>query len=338
MGICFSSASLEKQVRDENSVFVLEDNDSCPERGMRRLACLYSQQGKKGLNQDAAILCKDYGVEDGVFCGVFDGHGRSGHIVSRMVRDNLPALLLSQHNALLLDDEDHRSAGGDDTSSADGEEFSDVSPDMFDEWKEACIKAFRDMDNELEEQLPLDCSCSGSTAVSVIQQGRDMIIANLGDSRAVLGTVSGDGRLEAVQLTIDLKPNVPQEAERIKKNNGRVFARKDEPHVQRVWLPDVDFPGLAMARAFGDFELKNYGVISIPQVAYHRLNDRDRFVVLATDGVWDVLDNEMVVSIVSSTGKKEEASKAVVEAAVRAWRFTFPSSKVDDCSAACLFF
>lgn len=76
-----------------------------------------------------------------------------------------------------------------------------------------------------------------------------------------------------------------EEAERIKKNNGRVFARKDEPHVQRVWLPDVDFPGLAMARAFGDFELKNYGVISIPQVAYHRLSDRDRFVVLATDGV-----------------------------------------------------
>lgn len=37
-----------------------------------------------------------------------------------------------------------------------------------------------------------------------------MIIANLGDSRAVLGTVSEDGRLEAVQLTIDLKPNVPR--------------------------------------------------------------------------------------------------------------------------------
>ncbi|RRT61442.1 hypothetical protein B296_00044166 [Ensete ventricosum] len=172
MGICFSSASLEKKVRDENSVVLLEDKDSCPERGMRRLACLYSQQGKKGLNQDAAILCKvcDLKMEDGVFCGVFDGHGRSGHIVSRMVRDNLPALLLSQHNALLLDDEDHHSGGGDDTSSADGEEFSDASPDMFDEWKEACIKAFRDMDNELEEQLHVDCNCSGSTAVSIIQQ------------------------------------------------------------------------------------------------------------------------------------------------------------------------
>ena len=53
--------------------------------------------------------------------------------------------------------------------------------------------------------------------------------------------------------------------------------------------------------------------------------------------VWDVLSNEQVVSIVWSVGSKEEASKAIVEAAVRAWRRKFPSSRVDDCSAACLF-
>ncbi|WOK96887.1 putative protein phosphatase 2C 12 isoform X1 [Canna indica] len=338
MGICSSSASLDF---DENFVYVLEDDDDGPspdKRIMKRLACLYSLQGKKGLNQDSAILCKDYGMEEGVFIGVFDGHGRSGHIVSRLVREYLPALLLSQHNALLLDNEDLNFTDGIDASSVDGEDFSDASPDMFDEWKEACINAFRAMDNELKHHPDLDCSYSGSTAVSIIKQGKNLIIANLGDSRAVLGTVSEEGRLEAVQLTTDFKPNVPQEAERIRKNNGRVFARKDEPQVQRVWLPNDDYPGLAMARAFGDFELKNYGVISIPQVVYHRLTNRDQFVVLATDGVWDVLNNDKVVSIVSSIRNKRDASRAVVEAAVRAWRFKFPASRVDDCSAACLFF
>ena len=53
----------------------------------------------------------------------------------------------------------------------------------------------------------------------------------------------------------------------------------------RVWLPFDDAPGLAMARAFGDFCLKEYGVISIPEFTHRMLTDRDQFIVLASDGV-----------------------------------------------------
>lgn len=75
------------------------------------------------------------------------------------------------------------------------------------------------------------------------------------------------------------------EAERIRLCKGRVFAIEKEPQVARVWLPNVDAPGLAMTRAFGDFCLKDYGVISVPDVSHHRLTEKDEFVVLATDGV-----------------------------------------------------
>lgn len=44
-------------------------------------------------------------------------------------------------------------------------------------------------------------------------------------------------------------------------------------------------PGLAMARAFGDFCLKDFGLISIPEISYRHLTERDEFIVLATDGV-----------------------------------------------------
>lgn len=60
---------------------------------------------------------------------------------------------------------------------------------------------------------------------------------------------------------------------------------EEEPKVFRIWLPDQDCPGLAMARAFGDFCLKDYGLISTPQVTYRKLTEKDEFVVLATDGV-----------------------------------------------------
>ena len=53
----------------------------------------------------------------------------------------------------------------------------------------------------------------------------------------------------------------------------------------RVWLPNSDSPGLAMARAFGDFCLKDFGLISVPDVYYHQITEKDEFVVLATDGV-----------------------------------------------------
>lgn len=75
------------------------------------------------------------------------------------------------------------------------------------------------------------------------------------------------------------------EAERIRNCNGCVYALKEEPHVQRVWLPNETYPGLAMSRAFGDFILKDHGVISIPDVCYHPLTSSDQFVVLASDGV-----------------------------------------------------
>lgn len=75
------------------------------------------------------------------------------------------------------------------------------------------------------------------------------------------------------------------EAERIRKCKGRVLALKEEPHIQRVWLPYDDSPGLAMSRAFGDFVLKNNGIICTPEVSYYRLAPDDAFLVLASDGV-----------------------------------------------------
>ena len=75
------------------------------------------------------------------------------------------------------------------------------------------------------------------------------------------------------------------ELARILDCKGRVFAMDDEPDVPRMWLLDQDAPGLAMARAFGDFCLKNHGLICTPEVYCRKLSEKDEFLVLATDGV-----------------------------------------------------
>lgn len=319
--------------------------------GATSVACLHTQQGKKGTNQDAMIVWENFcSRSDTTFCGVFDGHGPYGHMVARKVRDTLPLLLHSEWEVKSSGDQCNASENGnanggshvddvldDDLTEALEAESNDKFPEIHLPLKRSLLKAFRSMDKELKLHPSIDCFCSGSTAVSLVMQGQDIIVGNVGDSRAVLATRDKDNYLTAVQLTVDLKPNLPREAARIQKCKGRVFALQDEPEVARVWLPNSDSPGLAMARAFGDFCLKDFGLISVPDVYYHRITDRDEFVVLATDGVWDVLSNKEAVDIVASAPNRATAARALVDCATRAWRLKYPTSKNDDCAVVCLF-
>ncbi|XP_076906464.1 putative protein phosphatase 2C 33 [Bidens hawaiensis] len=317
--------------------------------GSSEVASLFTQQGKKGTNQDAMIVWENFGSRtDTVFCGVFDGHGPFGHMVAKRVRDSLP-LKLSEHWEVNLKNTNDvlreiiGTLNSEETSFNSPVETSmtfeetDKKPEIFQTLKDSFLKACNVMDRELSMYENLNCFCSGTTAVTLIKQGQHLIIGNIGDSRAVLCTRGKDDSRVPVQLTVDLKPSLPEEAERIRKCKGRVFALRDEPEVARVWLPNHDSPGLAMARAFGDFCLKDFGLISVPQVSYRCLTEQDEFVVLATDGVWDVLSNEEVIEIVASTEPHSRAAQAVVESAVRAWKHKFPTSKVDDCAVVCLF-
>ncbi|KAG6405196.1 hypothetical protein SASPL_132782 [Salvia splendens] len=321
--------------------------------GTSRIASLYTQQGKKGTNQDAMIVWENFCTgEDSraTFCGVFDGHGPYGHMVARRVRDALPVLLRSQWESKGEDEQNHvqENVGfegmrrfddfmdEDGCESVEAEEVERV-PEMHIPLKNSILKAFKLMDKELKLHPSIDCFCSGTTTVALIKQDLDLIIGNVGDSRAVLATRDRDNVLAAVQLTVDLKPNLPREAARIQKCKGRVFALQDEPEVARVWLPNSDSPGLAMARAFGDFCLKDFGLISIPDVYHHHITERDEFVILATDGVWDVLSNKEAVDIVASAPGRGTAARALVDCATRAWRLKYPTSKNDDCAAVCLF-
>lgn len=79
--------------------------------------------------------------------------------------------------------------------------------------------------------------------------------------------------------------SVAEEAERITNSKGRVFCLKDEPGVYRVWMPNGKTPGLAISRAFGDYCVKEFGLVSDPHVTQRNITSRDHFVILATDGV-----------------------------------------------------
>ncbi|KAI3863680.1 hypothetical protein MKW98_031272, partial [Papaver atlanticum] len=300
--------------------------DAC---GSKNFASVYSKQGMKAANQDCVLVWEEFGSqEDMMFCGVFDGHGTWGHYVSKHVRDSMPSSLLRNWQETLA-------AASDDPKF---ELTADKNVRQFNIWKQAYLKTCAAVDRELKQHPTVDAFNSGTTAVTIVRQGDNIFISNVGDSRAVLATASDDGTLVPVQLTIDFKPNLPQEAERIMRCNGRVFCLDDEPGVHRVWLPAKATPGLAMSRALGDFCVKDFGVISVPEVTQRSITSKDQFIILATDGVWDVISNQEAVEIVSSTPDKRKAAKRIVECAARAWKRKRRGIAADDISAICLFF
>lgn len=109
--------------------------------------------------------------------------------------------------------------------------------------------------------------------------------------------------VQAVQLTRDQKPEDPEELVRIIKSGGRVQRTVDENGNRvgpfRVWEMSINAPGLAMSRSIGDTLGTRLGVISTPVCSMYELKEeKDYFVVIASDGVWDVLDNQDVVNFV----------------------------------------
>ena len=82
-------------------------------------------------------------------------------------------------------------------------------------------------------------------------------------------------------------------------NGGRIEAFKDHNGrlmgPMRVWHLNENIPGLAMSRSFGDHAAAEVGVIAEPEIIEMNLTEEDKFIVIASDGVWEFLSNDEVV-------------------------------------------
>eukprot|EP01089_Gocevia_fonbrunei_P015674 TRINITY_DN4644_c0_g1_i1.p1 TRINITY_DN4644_c0_g1~~TRINITY_DN4644_c0_g1_i1.p1 ORF type:complete len:265 (-),score=52.13 TRINITY_DN4644_c0_g1_i1:31-825(-) len=145
------------------------------------------------------------------------------------------------------------------------------------------VSSLTDTYKQIHEEIDRLDYPDGTAALVVLIQENMLYVANAGDSRAVLVTTNGD----VVPLSVDHKPETVAERKRIIDKGGFVT---DSKRVNGM---------LALSRALGDCELQPW-VTWMPDIRIHELSSDDLLIILACDGLWDVLTNEEAAKIACS--------------------------------------
>ena len=246
--------------------------------------------GQEKTDQDTPMLYLSVADIEGFnIFGVLDGHGNYGHFVSQFCRDYFMNKMKEYAESIMYI-----------TQPISAE---DVYFNLKQNNYSYIVELFMNIDNELSAQSDIfDCNMSGTTCNLIFQFNTHLVCFNVGDSRSILIEESSDNTNQIIRaLSIDHKPDLPEELMRIKENGGMVdqiqdlYGNKLGPN--RVFKEGCVYPGLAMSRSLGDFQAKECGVIPTPEIIEYEINPNTKYFVVCSDGVWEFLTNENVRDI-----------------------------------------
>ena len=240
----------------------------------------------KENNQDIYFIYKNFmGNKDYIYMSVCDGHGVEGHFVSNFIKETLP------HDM--------------------SENLKNI--DILKETQKTHLiitQTFLKANEKLVDNEDINSLFSGSTCVSVIYTPERLIVPNIGDSRAVLGRLNKEnGEYIAIDLSRDHKPTEKDEEKRIIENDGRIQPFIEDGEFvgpQRVWIKEEEVPGLAMTRSFGDRVAATVGVISEPEIKEFNFCEEDKFMIIASDGIWEFISSQECVTIIKDFYEKND--------------------------------
>lgn len=164
-------------------------------------------------------------------------------------------------------------------------------PDML-------FMSLKEVVRQISKEEAMTC---GTTFLIALKVGEVLFIANGGDCRAIINEDIG-----VKQITIDHKPNLKREYDRIYSEGGFVtFNEYDVPRVNG---------NLAISRSIGDFYLYPY-VTWVPDVYITQVGNNNNLLIIASDGLWDVMSNEDVMNIYMKniSNNKNKITKSILQ-------------------------
>mmetsp|Transcript_31095 Transcript_31095/g.62040 ORF Transcript_31095/g.62040 Transcript_31095/m.62040 type:complete len:574 (+) Transcript_31095:78-1799(+) len=375
--IIFSQQQPMQQQEDDDELFfgdkfqsalgsIISDSESSDDEYQNDQAlltrCGYKDLGSGRMpNQDRSVIVHYYLRDDvadnanattatskkvythrALLMGIFDGHGGSGHNVAHHVALELPrvfATKMQQGNFLTID-----------------AQFDDKIAQVL-------KQTFLVVDGN--EPVKGEGGCTASTAFYP-GFGTKVYLANVGDSTTLIVRYNkSTGKSTIVHQNRKDKPHLDDERQRIEKAGGQVYIptslliSDESKETSRVYIPSANGMqlALAMSRSIGDFDGKVVGLISEPIVSiwdvqqYQREHqfsqglsqDSEWFVVIASDGIYDVIPEEEVVDRlgkslyhftmeggVTKTTNPLVTCEQLIRKASRAWLKQTPGMKYRD--------
>ncbi|SOV81037.1 protein phosphatase PPM6, putative [Plasmodium sp. gorilla clade G3] len=312
---CFYQKDM-KPFQDKNTFFYKSPSYICDSE--ISVAC---KKGKKVdfPNQDDFTIIQ---TNDWILIMVFDGHGPSGHDISNFVHVVLP--LLFSYNIEKIYENPVRTMKT---------LFYMINCYLVN--YSYCIN---NNINPININF-IDYNLSGTTCTIILYNfiTKKIYSAHTGDSRAVMGKQNPKtNKFSAYNITEDHKPSLKLEKDRILAFGGEVKKLHGDV-AYRVFVKNEMYPGLAMSRAIGDITSSFIGVTCEPTIKILDKLEEDKFIIVATDGIWEFISSEECVQMVSKK-KKKKVHIAMEEIIKESWRRWARIDTVDDMTLVILYF
>ncbi|GAW83300.1 protein phosphatase 2C domain containing protein [Plasmodium gonderi] len=312
---CFYQKNM-KPFQDKNTFFYKSPSYACDAE--ISVAC---KKGRKldFPNQDDFTIIQ---TNEWILIMVFDGHGPSGHDISNFVHVVLP--LLFSYNIERIFENPVRTMKT---------LFYMINCYLVN--YSYCIN---NNINPININF-IDYNLSGTTCTIILYNflTKKIYSAHTGDSRAVMGKQNEKtNTFRAYNITEDHKPSLKLERERIVAFGGEVKKLQGDVSY-RVFVKNEMYPGLAMSRAIGDITSSFIGVTCEPTIKIFDKSDEDKFIIVATDGIWEFISSEECVQMVSRKRKKK-VHVAMEEIIKESWRRWERIDTVDDMTLVILYF
>lgn len=272
--------------------------------------------GLRPSQEDRFIMVPRLFLEDLSFCGVFDG--TVGHHASEFLMSNILDHLC---NTSEMKEVVHRTRAmnqGKEVEAMNHYEHMAVTI------RDAMQKSFLNVDEALIQMCTQhSLHYASSTGVAALLWKNLLTIAHVGDSKACIAKVS-NGVVQPEWLTIDHKPNMPNELKRIQSSGGSLaWLHGNKPYIRggdflRRQANGEHPKQLNYSRAFGGKDLKMFGLIADPDINHFEINEEDKLILIGSDGLWDVLSPKFACELAIHARKSgRSATYEIVQRAIK---------------------
>ena len=261
-------------------------------------------------NQDSYLIKENIFAENFNIYGIFDGHGEDGHLISSYISNYISDFYTNESNFI------------------ENNSSLNKSKIFLERSQQIIRQSIKELDTNLTTtKINFDIMHSGSTSTLLFLINETLICSNIGDSQCYLFNCSNEDLWTFESLAKIHKPSDEEEKKRIIESGGEVHPYYDEYGIyegpDRVYIKNKTYPGLSLSRSIGDLVAKDIGIISDPDIIVKKIDENSKFIVLGSDGLWDVIkpyDVSRIVRIYFKKGDIDGACKILLNKAVQKWK------------------